>query len=187
MIKVGLTGGIGCGKSYVADLLRRRHIPVYDTDKEAKRLMMESATIRRGLVDWVGERIASYLFASPLHAERINRLVHPVVQDDFLQWVDKQDGPLVVMECAILYESGFDRLVDEVLLVRAPERVCLERVMKRDGASEAQVKARMAAQMSDEERCRRAHYIINNDGGSDVEGALRDIWVKIDRGRLRED
>lgn len=80
MIKVGLTGGIGCGKSYVADLLRRRHIPVYDTDKEAKRLMMESATIRRGLVDWVGERaympdgtlnrerIASYLFASPLHA-----------------------------------------------------------------------------------------------------------------------
>lgn len=58
---------------------------------------------------------------------------------------DKQDGPLVVMECAILYESGFDRLVDEVLLVRAPERVCLERVMKRDGASEAQVKARMAA------------------------------------------
>ena len=56
MIKVGLTGGIGCGKSYVADLLRRRHIPVYDTDKEAKRLMMESATIRRGLVDWVGER-----------------------------------------------------------------------------------------------------------------------------------
>ena len=97
MIKVGLTGGIGCGKSYVADLLRRRHIPVYDTDKEAKRLMMESATIRRGLVDWVGERaympdgtlnrerIASYLFASPLHAERINRLVHPVVQDDFLQ------------------------------------------------------------------------------------------------------
>ena len=117
MIKVGLTGGIGCGKSYVADLLRRRHIPVYDTDKEAKRLMMESATIRRGLVDWVGERaympdgtlnrerIASYLFASPLHAERINRLVHPVVQDDFLQWVDKQDGPLVVMECAILYES----------------------------------------------------------------------------------
>ena len=185
MIKVGLTGGIGCGKSYVADLLRRRHIPVYDTDKEAKRLMMESATIRRGLVDWVGERaympdgtlnrerIASYLFASPLHAERINRLVHPVVQDDFLQWVDKQDGPLVVMECAILYESGFDRLVDEVLLVRAPERVCLERVM--------------AAQMLDEERCRRAHYIINNDGGSDVEGALRDIWVKIDRGRLRED
>ena len=60
-------------------------------------------------------------------------------------------------------------------------------VMKRDGASEAQVKARMAAQMSDEERCRRAHYIINNDGNSDVEGALRDIWVKIDRGRLRED
>ena len=142
MIKVGLTGGIGCGKSYVADLLRRQHISVYDTDKEAKRLMMESATIRQGLVDRIGERaytpdgalnrelIASYLFASPLHAERINRLVHPVVQDDFLQWVDKQNGSLVVMECAILYESGFDRLVDEVLLVRAPgkslHRACHE-------------------------------------------------------------
>ena len=199
MIKVGLTGGIGCGKSYVADLLRRQHISVYDTDKEAKRLMMESATIRQGLVDRIGERaytpdgalnrelIASYLFASPLHAERINRLVHPVVQDDFLQWVDKQNGSLVVMECAILYESGFDRLVDEVLLVRAPERVCIERVMKRDGASDTQVRARMAAQMSDEERCKRAHYIINNDGNSDVEGILRDMWMKIGGGRLHED
>ena len=69
MIKVGLTGGIGCGKSYVADLLRRRHIPVYDTDKEAKRLMMESATIRRGLVDWVGER--AYMPDGTLNRERI--------------------------------------------------------------------------------------------------------------------
>lgn len=199
MIKVGLTGGIGSGKSYVADLLRRRHIPVYDTDKEAKRLMTETEAIRSKLVDWIGlkafmpdgtlnrELIASYLFDSSLHAERINRLVHPAVRDDFLQWVDKQDEPLVVMECAILYESGFDRLVDEVLLVRAPERVCLERAMKRDGASKARVKARMEAQMSDDERCKRAHYIINNDGNSDVEGILRDMLVKIGNGRLRGD
>ncbi len=199
MIKVGLTGGIGCGKSYVADLLRRRRIPVYDTDKEAKRLMTESATIRRGLTDWIGERaympdgtlnrelIASYLFASPLHAERVNRLVHPAVRNDFLRWADKHDGAFVVMECAILYESGFDRLVDEVLLVRAPERVRVERVMRRDGVSEAQVKARMAAQMPDEERCRRARHIINNDGNSDVEAALNEIWARIRRGLPRED
>ncbi len=199
MIKVGLTGGIGSGKSYVADLLRRRHIPVYDTDKEAKRLMTETEAIRSKLVDWIGLKsfmpdgtlncglIASYLFDSSLHAERINRLVHPAVRDDFLKWVDKQDEPLVVMECAILYESGFDRLVDEVLLVRAPERVCLERAMKRDGASKTRVKARMEAQMSDDERCKRAHYIINNDGNSDVEGILRDMLVKIGNGRLRGD
>lgn len=191
MIKVGLTGGIGSGKSYVADLLRRRRVPVYDTDKEAKRLMTESTAIRRELTACVGERaympdgtlnrerVASYLFASPLHAERVNRIVHPAVRDDFQKWADGRDEPLVFMECAILYESGFDRLVDEVVLVRAPERVCLERVMEREGIPESRVRERMAVQMPDEERRRLARYVINNDGRTDVERALTEILLRI--------
>ena len=191
MVKIGLTGGIGSGKSYVADILRRLRIPVYDTDREAKRLMTESEPLRCGLMNCVGKHaylpdgtlnrslIASYLFASPLHAERINGLVHPVVRMDFLDWAGRQECPLVAMECAILYESGFDRLVDVVLAVRAPEPVCLERAMRRDHASVEQVRARMAAQMPDEERARRADYVIDNDGSAPLEDAIRHILAKL--------
>lgn len=199
MIKVGLTGGIGSGKSHVAGLLRGWHIPVYDTDKEAKRLMTESQSIRREVTACVGvraympdgtlnrEAVASYLFVSSLHTERINRIVHPAVRDDFLNWADRQSAPLVVMECAILFETGFDSLVDEVLLVRAPEKVRMERIMRRDGISEAQVRARMAVQMSDEERCRRVRYVIDNDVAADISGVLRDILMKISKGGQHED
>ena len=153
--------------------------------------MVESERIRQDLTALLGpgaytrdgaldkRRIASYLFASPRHAERINGLVHPVVRDDFLAWVERQERPLVAMECAILFESGFDRLVDKVLLVRAPGDVCLKRAMRRDCASEEAVKARMAAQMSDEERCAKADYIIDNDGNSDVERRLEEVFRRV--------
>ena len=192
-LKIGITGGIGSGKSHVAGVLRRWGIPVYDTDREAKRLMQESADIRRGLTALLGPgaygadgkpdkaRVAAYLFGSPEHARRINGLVHPAVQDDFLRWAAGQDAPLVAMECAILYESGFDRLVDEVLLVVAPEDVCLERAMKRDGATESQVKARMAAQMPDAERRARARYVVDNGSGADVEPALKELLARMAR------
>lgn len=198
-LKIGITGGIGSGKSHVAGVLRRWGIPVYDTDREAKRLMQESADIRRGLTALLGPgaygadgkpdkaRVAAYLFGSPEHARRINGLVHPAVQDDFLRWAAGQDAPLVVMECAILYESGFDRLVDEVLLVVAPEDVCLERAMKRDGATESQVKARMAAQMPDAERRARARYVVDNGSGADVEPALKELLARMARERQPRD
>lgn len=190
-VRLAVTGGIGSGKSYVAAMLSRWRIPVYNTDEEARRLMVESERIRQDLTALLGpeaytrdgaldkRRIASYLFASPRHAERINGLVHPVVRDDFLAWVERQERPLVAMECAILFESGFDRLVDKVLLVRAPGDVCLKRAMRRDCASEEAVKARMAAQMSDEERCAKADYIIDNDGNSDVERRLEEVLRRV--------
>lgn len=191
--RIGLTGGIGCGKSHVAAVLRRWGIPVYDTDREAKRLMAESSAIRDGLTALLGPeaygpdgkpdraRVAAYLFASPEHAQRINSLVHPAVRDDFLRWAAEQDAPCVAMECAILYESGFDRLVDEVLLVVAPESVCLERAMRRDGATEEQVRARMAAQMTDAERRGRARYVLENGSGADVEPPLREMLGEMAR------
>ncbi len=198
-IKLGITGGIGSGKSYVANLLKQQGIPVYNTDMEARRLMESSDEIRRNLISLCGQQaylpdgslnrklVSSWLFSSPLHRQRVNDFVHPVVKDDFLQWVDVQTGTLVAMECAILFESGFDRLVDEVLLVRAPEEVSLRRVMQRDEITEVQVRARMAAQMSDVERCRRVHYIINNDGNTDVEDSLRKVLREISIEQLSED
>lgn len=191
MVKLGITGGIGSGKSYVAGLLSARGIPVYDTDREAKRLMTESVSIRRCLVELLGESVyrpdntlnkklvASYLFSSPEHADVINGIVHPVVREDFLKWSEMQTAPCVAMECAILFESGFDALVDRVVLVRAPEGLCIERAMRRDGATEAQVKARMALQMPDEERLVRSHYIIDNDGRTDINAVLERLLAQI--------
>ena len=193
MIKLGITGGIGCGKSYVAHLLQERGIPVYDTDREAKRLMVSHPVIRRKLTELLGEAVyegdvlnkpllAGYLFACKDNAERVNSVVHPCVYDDFLRWTKMHEcsgKETVAMESAILFESGFDRLVDKVLLVRAPGDVCLKRAMRRDCASEEAVKARMAAQMSDEERCAKADYIIDNDGNSDVERRLEEVLRRV--------
>lgn len=198
MLKIGITGGIGSGKTYVAQLLARKGIPVYSTDAEARRLMIASQDIRRRLTELAGEvyladgtldkrKLAAYLFASPLHAEKVNAVVHPVVRQDFLRWVARQSAPVVAMECAILFESGFDSLVDEVLLVSAPAEVCISRAMKRDGMTAAQVKARMAAQMKDEERFSRVRYIIRNDGEADVELALNQVLFRMLERRTMQD
>ncbi len=180
VVKIGITGGIGSGKTFVAGLLARRGIPVYSTDAAAKRLMKDSESIRRQLKAVVGDEVyradgslnkellSDYLFADSSHARKVNAIVHPVVRRDFLCWASAQAVPVVAMECAILYESGFDQLVDEVLLVVAPEAVRIRRTMARDGLSEAQVRARVSAQMKDEERVSRAKYVIHNDGVSDV-------------------
>ena len=120
-------------------------------------------------------------------AERVNRLVHPAVREDFNRWVAGQSAPLVAMECAILYESGFDRLVDKVLLVHAPEEICLRRAMLRDGASEAQVKARMRAQMPDAARLCRADYILENDGQEELPSRLGRIISQIMKDAQRQD
>ena len=194
-VKLGITGGIGSGKSYVSGVLSGHfHIPVYNTDLEARRLMVESDVIRRGLVALLGESVyfsdgslnkavvSSYLFASPRHAAHIDALVHPVVRDDFQCWVRRQSAPCVAMECAILFESGFDRLVDRILLVRASEEVCLARAMRRDKASASQIKARMRMQMSDAERCARAHYVVNNDGDMDLLSSLEKIVGQLEEG-----
>lgn len=191
-LKLAITGGIGSGKSYVTALLKKRHIPIYNNDAEAKRLMMVSSTIRESLCSLVSSDVycsdgtlnrtllAEWMFASSERVEQVNALVHPVVKEDFLRWSSQQDAPIVVMECAILFESGFDALVDKVLLVTAPEQVRIERVMKRDNVSAEQVLARIAAQMSDKERSQKADYILNNDGDGNIEIALSTILNTIE-------
>lgn len=191
-LKLAITGGIGSGKSYVTALLKKRHIPIYNSDAEAKRLMLVSSTIREGLCSLVSSDVycpdgtlnrtllAEWMFASVERIEQVNALVHPVVKEDFLRWSSQQDAPIVVMECAILFESGFDALVDKVLLVTAPEQVRIERVMKRDNVSAEQVLARIAAQMSDKERSQKADYILNNDGDGNIEIALSTILNTIE-------
>lgn len=176
MIRLGITGGIGSGKSYVARLLAQRGLPVYDTDTEAKRLMLSDADIRAGLIGLLGKEVyvdgqlnkpllVSYLFASDEHASRINSIVHPCVKRDFLHWAASQaTHEIVALESAILYESGFDDVVDYVVAVYAPLEIRIRRAMERDCATEKQVRNRIAAQMNEEVKRERADFVIVNDG-----------------------
>lgn len=176
MIKIAVTGGIGSGKSYISHLLENMHIPVYNADNEAKRLTVSDAGIRGELIALLGEEVykdgllnkpllASYLFSDPAHVLQINSIIHPRVRKDFTVWVERQEKcEIVGMESAILYEAGFQDTVDAVIMVYAPVELRIQRAMYRDGASEEQVRARITAQMDDEEKRRRADFTVVNDG-----------------------
>lgn len=195
MISIAITGGIGSGKSYVSSLLKQRGISIYHADDEAKRLMLSDERIRRDLIALLGEAVyqdgmlnkpmlASYLFAHSENALRINGIVHPRVKNDFRRWMEKHaDEEMVGLECAILFEAGFDHLVDAVVMVYAPEALRLERAMKRDHATEAQIRARMDAQMDDEEKCRRSDFVVYNDGRLPLEEQLSSLITQLKTGK----
>lgn len=191
MISIAITGGIGSGKSYVSTLLQGQGIPIYNADDKAKRLMLSDEGIREDLVALLGadvyrdgelnkDLLASYLFANPENAARINGIVHPRVKADFIRWLEShQDKEMAGLECAILFEAGFEDAVDAVVMVYAPEGLRMERAMKRDQASEQQIRARMAAQMDDEEKCLRADYVIYNDGRMALDDQLSSLITRL--------
>ena len=175
MTRIGSTGGIGSGKTYVCHLLQQRGIPVYHCDDEAKRLMQHSPSIRRQLTQLIGPHvyqdnqlnrpaIAAYLFAHADNAARVNAIVHPVVRQDFLRWTHEQQADIVAQESAILFEAGFQDTVDVTVEVYAPPTLRIERAIQRDHATPEQIQARMAQQMDEEEKRRRADHAILNDG-----------------------
>ena len=191
MISVAITGGIGSGKSFVSRMLEERGIPIYDTDSEAKRLMLSDEGIRRDLIALLGEEVyrdgvlnkpflASYLFADSRNAARVNGVVHPRVKEDFRRWVSfHADKEVVGMECAILFEAGFQDAVDAVVMIYAPEDLRIERAMKRDSATEAQIRARIAAQMDDEEKRARADYVVYTDGTLSLDSQLDQLVLQL--------
>ena len=167
--RVAITGGIGSGKSYVCQLLKQQGIDIYDCDQAAKRLMHTSQQLRQELTSLIGPdtyinnvlnkaAVAQFLLTSPQNAEAINAIVHPAVANDFIQ------SGMEWMECAILYESGFDRLVDTVIVVTAPEDVRIRRIMHRDDIGSEKAKEWMGRQWPQEEVQRRADFEIRNDG-----------------------
>ena len=175
-IKIGITGGIGSGKSVVSRLLEVMGIPVYISDMETKQLMVADNRIRGELIALLGEEVyvggilnktllASYLFGSPEHARQVNGIVHPRVKEDFRQWVRQHAGcSMAGIESAILIEAGFAGEVDAVVMVYAPEEVRVQRAMKRDASSRELIERRIRSQMSDEEKRMRADFVIVNDG-----------------------
>lgn len=174
-IRIGITGGIGSGKSVVSKILSLLNIPIYLSDDEAKRLTATDETIRRELTDLLGDelyqggilnkqKLANYLFASSENAEKINAIIHPQVKQDFCRWCTRHSSsPFVAMESAILFESGFDSEVDVVVMVYAPQEVRIQRAMMRDAVSRTQIEQRIKRQMDDEAKRSKAHYVLIND------------------------
>lgn len=174
-IRIGITGGIGSGKSGVSNLLRLMGVPVYDCDREARRLMNEDAAIRSGIVALAGSKayaadgqldrryLAAYMFGHDDRVQAVNAIVHPAVRADWLRWAaERQDCDVVAIESAILYEAGLQDDVEAVVLVYTPLEERIRRTMVRDGCAESQVRARMESQLSDEEKLPRADHVIRN-------------------------
>lgn len=175
-IKLAITGGIGGGKSVVSRIMQQLGVPVYDCDLNAKRLMVEDASLVRGLKRMFGEEcynddgtlnrefIASRIFSHRDNIERINGLVHPAVKRDFEAWSKTQECDVVAVETAILYESGMVDAVDKVLVVWADKETAIARTVRRSGMSRSQVISRMDNQMSADELLLLSDYSIYNDG-----------------------
>lgn len=175
-IKLGITGGIGSGKSLVSRLLESMGVPVYISDTETKELMVTNLSIREELIALLGEGVyvdgvlnksllASYIFTHPEHAKQVNDIVHPRVKIDFICWVQSHvEVPIVAIESAILIEAGFAGEVDVIVMIYAPEEVRIERAVKRDSTSREWIERRIRSQMSDEEKRKQADFVIVNDG-----------------------
>lgn len=177
-MKIAITGGIGSGKSYVANLLREQGVEVYDCDSAAKRLMRESPKLRLRLTEAIGSdaylpdgrlnkaAVSRFLLSSDENTKVINSIVHPAVAEDF-----EQSG-MSWMECAILFESGFDRLVDKVVCVEAPLELRIQRVMQRDSISRSQALEWINKQLPQEELKSRADICIINDNNHNLHNQI---------------
>ena len=197
---IGITGGIGSGKSTIAKQLRAMGYAVYDTDSEAKRLIVEDAHVREQMEELFGKEVyADGVYQTALVAQRVfadrslltqlNTIVHPAVKADILRWATMQDSPssrkglgvgLCFVECAILYQAGVDKLCDKVIVVTAPEEVRLARAVARDHSTMEKVRARMRAQEADQDLL-RADLVVNNDGKTSIPTLCEEIIRYLNR------
>ena len=172
---IGITGGIGSGKTTLSKSLREAGYEVYDSDLEARRLQNENPEIRKGLMELFGTdiytqeglnrpKLAEIVFSDQSLLFKLNAIVHPVIRLDFENWVmQRQQLKFVFVESAIMIESGFSKLVNKIILVTAAEQLRIERVIKRDGITEEQVKARMSKQYPDDVKIPLADYVMYTD------------------------
>lgn len=184
-LKVGITGGIGSGKSFVSKIFITLGVPFYDADKEAKAIMNSSDTVRKGLIAAFGESVyfadgtlnrkwlAEQVFDNNDQLAILNGIVHPVVIQHAVDWANAQRSCYSLKEAALLFESGSYKTLDYTILVIAPEDVRIERVMARDKVSREEVINRINKQMSDEAKIEMAHFILVNDG---IEPLLPQIY-----------
>ena len=196
---VGLTGGIGSGKTTVAGILESLGIPVFDADARAKSLYKRHADLRAWVVDRFGETCACYqdgrlvdidrkaladtVFSNADALEELNAVVHPAVTRDFLDWhafqSEQSNAPYVVREAAILIETGGHKQCDSVAVVQAPQAVRLARASGRLGTDPARIEQRMQQQLSDEARREHAHFVVDNADDNHLLRQVLDLHKKL--------
>jgi len=184
MVTIGLTGGIGCGKSYVADKMKLRGIPVYDSDYRAKLLTATDPVLKLELTRLVGpslycpcgcgimqkEVLARFIFGNPDNMAKVNAIIHPRVKEDFRAWAAGMESKeFCILESAILFESGFDGEVDFKVCVDAPLELRIQRCIVRDDSTREAVMARIESQMDQAEKCSLSDFVIVNDNVQPLE------------------
>ena len=174
MKRIGITGGIGAGKSLVAEIIKAMGYPVYNSDERAKELTESNPKIKEGLIHLFGEEIyqndtlnkfalAQAIFSDESLREKVNALIHPIVREDFNLWALAQNNSLVFNESAILFETRSFKNFDAIILVYAPKELRIKRIMKRDNCSENEVLKRMNSQFTDEEKYQLTEFRVLND------------------------
>jgi dephospho-CoA kinase len=188
---IGLTGGIGSGKSTIGKWFLEKGIPVYDSDKEAKDLMNNSQTLKEQITELLGPEayiiniynrpyVAQLVFQNKDLLSQLNAIVHPAVFEHFHNWIKQQNSPFIVKEAAILFESGSYKDCDYILSVVADESIRLKRVMARDEVTEQQVKDRIANQWTDEQRIEHSNFVIENNKNLEVlREEFEDVYKKL--------
>jgi dephospho-CoA kinase len=199
MLKVGITGGIGSGKTIVSRVFSVLGVPVYNADLSARKIMNADKNVKEKLAGSFGDNIlkdgipdrqalAQIVFNDPDALRRINEIIHPAVKSDFIYWVERhRHVPYIVKEAAILFESGAYTELDTVILVTAPEEIRIKRIMKRDGDSVANIRKRMANQWTDETKALKSGFIIENDNTSSVLPVILDMHSKFSKGYVPGD
>ncbi|MCS4223955.1 dephospho-CoA kinase [Sphingobacterium sp. BIGb0165] len=184
-LKIGITGGIGSGKTFICRLFEALGIPVYNADEEAKRLMNTDIRIKEKLIAQFGEAtykdglldrafLANMVFSDKDKLELLNSIVHPIVIQEAKDWAERQTTRYSLKEAALLFESGSYKELDYTILVTAPMDIRIQRVIERDGATEQQVQERINKQLSDEEKRQLADFVIVNDG---ITPLLPQVWT----------
>jgi len=181
MLKIGLTGGIGSGKSTVARLFELLQIPVYYADDRSKWLLSNDVKIIQQLKNLFGNelyasdgklnkaQLAGIVFSDANKLAQLNQLVHPAVFEDFNKWcANHAQAPFIVKEAALVYETIIHQQLDKIIVVTAPENIRIARVMKRDKVSKEQVLQRISNQLPEAEKVKRADYLIYNDESKSV-------------------
>jgi len=175
MLKIGITGGIGSGKSTVARVFETLGIPVYNADDAARRLMQENPELKKQIIILFGEQayehgklnrswIAEQVFGNPEKVKALNALVHPATIRDAEKWMHEQQSPYSLKEAALIFESGSEKELDYVIGVDAPQELRIQRVMERDNTTREAILQRMNNQLDESEKIKRCDFIILNDG-----------------------
>jgi dephospho-CoA kinase len=191
MIKIGITGGIGSGKSTACKVFAVLGIPVFEADKVARHLMNFDTVVSEQLIQAFGESVylpdhtinrkylAELVFNSKSLLAGLNSIVHPAVRKAFFEWLEQQSALYAIHEAAILFESGFYKMMDKTITVATDEDQRIQRVVKRDGISVEQVRERIRNQWNDEERIKLANFVIKNNDADLIIPQILEIDKKI--------